>query len=123
MFHQAHHADKDMDASTALRFHPIEIAYSGLIRISIIPLIGIQLEHLLAYELVMLPIILFHHSNIKLNEFIDKRRFEACLLGWLLPLCCRLGMLLLHRGKLLLKLFDPCGKAFGCFCQKHDALN
>jgi sterol desaturase/sphingolipid hydroxylase (fatty acid hydroxylase superfamily) len=71
-FHQVHHADKDMDASTGLRFHPIEIMYSNIIRISIIPLIGIQLDHLLVYEILLLPIILFHHSNIKLSERIDK---------------------------------------------------
>ena len=71
-FHQAHHADKEMDASTGLRFHPGEIIYSNIIRISIIPLIGIQLEHLLIYEILLLPIILFHHSNIRLNESIDK---------------------------------------------------
>lgn len=71
-FHQVHHADKDMDVSTGLRFHPVEIIYSNVIRISIIPLIGAQLDHLLLYEILLLPIILFHHSNIKLNEKIDK---------------------------------------------------
>ena len=71
-FHLVHHTDKDMDASTGLRFHPIEIIYSNFIRISIIPLIGIQIDHLLLYEVVLLPIILFHHSNIRLNEKIDK---------------------------------------------------
>ncbi len=71
-FHQVHHADKDMDASTGLRFHPVEIIYSNLIRISIIPLIGFQLDHLLLYNILLLPITLFHHSNIKLNERIDK---------------------------------------------------
>jgi len=71
-FHQVHHADKDMDASTGLRFHPVEIFYSNIIRISIITLIGAQLDHLLVYEIVLLPIILFHHSNIRLNETADK---------------------------------------------------
>lgn len=70
-FHQVHHADKDMDASTGLRFHPTEIIYSNFIRISIIPILGIQLNHLLLYEALLLPIILFHHSNIKLNDKLD----------------------------------------------------
>jgi sterol desaturase/sphingolipid hydroxylase (fatty acid hydroxylase superfamily) len=71
-FHQVHHTDKDMDASTGLRFHPIEIIYSNFIRISIIPFLGLQLDHLLLYEILLLPIILFHHSNIILNENVDK---------------------------------------------------
>ena len=72
MFHQVHHSDKEMDASTGLRFHPIEIIYSHLIRILVIPLAGIQLEHLIVYEMLLLPIILFHHSNIKINETLDR---------------------------------------------------
>ncbi|MDW3095348.1 MAG: sterol desaturase family protein [Gammaproteobacteria bacterium] len=71
-FHQVHHADKDMDASTGLRFHPVEIIYSNLIRTCIIPLVGLQIDHLLAYEILLLPIILFHHSNIRINELTDK---------------------------------------------------
>lgn len=71
-FHQVHHADKDMDASTGVRFHTGEIIFSSLIRIAVIPVLGIQLNQLLLYELVLLPIILFHHSNIQLNEKIDR---------------------------------------------------
>lgn len=71
-FHQVHHSDKEMDASTALRFHPIEIIYSNTARIAIIPLLGIQLDHLIAYEIILLPVILFHHSNINLHEKFDK---------------------------------------------------
>ena len=70
-FHQVHHSDTEMDASTALRFHPIEIIYSNIARIAIIPILGIQLEHLIAYEIILLPIILFHHSNIKLSNRLD----------------------------------------------------
>ena len=71
-FHQVHHADKDMDASTGLRFHTIEIIYSNAIRMLIIPILGLQLEHLIVYEAILLPIIFFHHSNINLSESIDK---------------------------------------------------
>ncbi len=38
----------------------------------IIPIIGIQLEQLVVYEAILLPIILFHHSNIKLHQSLDK---------------------------------------------------
>lgn len=71
-FHQVHHSDKEMDASTGLRFHPIEIIYSNAIRIAIIPILGLQIEHLILYELILLPVILFHHSNITLSDTIDK---------------------------------------------------
>jgi sterol desaturase/sphingolipid hydroxylase (fatty acid hydroxylase superfamily) len=67
-----HHADKEMDASTGVRFHPIEIILSSMVRMAIIPLLGIQAGQLLMYELVLLPIILFHHSNIRLSETVDR---------------------------------------------------
>ncbi len=71
-FHQVHHSDKDMDASTGLRFHPVEIIISHTMRLALIPLAGLQLEHLIIYEFISLPIILFHHSNIRLDETVDK---------------------------------------------------
>lgn len=71
-FHQVHHADKELDASSGIRFHPIEIILSDSFRLAVIPLIGIQLEQLLIYNIVLIPIVLFHHSNIKLNEVIDR---------------------------------------------------
>lgn len=70
-FHQVHHSDKDMDASTGLRFHPVEIIISSISRIAVIPILGVEIEHLIIYELISLPIILFHHSNIKINNRID----------------------------------------------------
>ncbi len=71
-FHQVHHADKDMDASTGIRFHTVEIIYSNMARLIIIPILGLQLDHLLLYELLVLPVILFHQSNININETTDK---------------------------------------------------
>ena len=71
-FHQVHHADKDMDASTGVRFHTIEIIFSSMTRLVVIPVLGIQIDHLLIYELIAILVILFHHSNIKLNENLDR---------------------------------------------------
>ena len=71
-FHQVHHADKELDASSGVRFHTGEIILSDTFRLAVIPIIGIQLEQLLIYNAVLLPVVLFHHSNIKLNETIDR---------------------------------------------------
>ena len=38
--HQVHHADVDFDVSTALRFHPVEIALSMLIKIAVVLALG-----------------------------------------------------------------------------------
>ncbi|MEW4983901.1 MAG: sterol desaturase family protein [Cycloclasticus sp.] len=71
-FHAVHHSDAAMDASSAVRFHTVEIIYSSAIRLLILPLIGLSIEHLLVYELILLPVILFHHSNIMVPARLDK---------------------------------------------------
>ncbi|MFP4380585.1 MAG: sterol desaturase family protein [Candidatus Sumerlaeia bacterium] len=77
-FHRAHHTDTEMDASTAFRFHPGEIMLSTLLRLLVGPLlIGMSLWQILLYETIALPVILFHHSNIRMPEKWDLpiRRF------------------------------------------------
>ena len=71
-FHRVHHSDKELDASSGVRFHPGEIFLSTLARLLVIPLLGIQLSHLISYEIIMMSIVFFHHSNIRLNESSDQ---------------------------------------------------
>ncbi len=70
-FHQVHHADKDMDASTALRFHFGELFLSGLVRICLILILGFNLETLLTFDLCVTVIAIFHHSNLKLPLWFE----------------------------------------------------
>jgi sterol desaturase/sphingolipid hydroxylase (fatty acid hydroxylase superfamily) len=77
-FHRMHHSDLELNATSALRFHTGEIVFSSLLRLIVIPLIGMQFLHLLIYELCLQPVIIFHHSNIALPEKID--RVLRCLI-------------------------------------------
>jgi len=70
--HAVHHSDREMDASSAFRFHTGEIALSFLARLAVLPLLGMTMPQLLLYESVLLPVILFHHSNIRLPAGIDR---------------------------------------------------
>ena len=71
-FHRVHHTDRQMDASTALRFHVGEIFISFLVRLPVVALLGLSLFELLMYEALLQPIIIFHHSNVALPEKIDR---------------------------------------------------
>lgn len=71
-FHKVHHADAEMDASTGVRFHTGEVFLSTLSRIAVFPLLGLELQHLAVYELLALPVILFHHSNIGISARTDR---------------------------------------------------
>ncbi|MEX2528198.1 MAG: sterol desaturase family protein [Gemmatimonadota bacterium] len=70
-FHRMHHSDPDMDVSTGVRFHPGELILSSLARLAIIPLLGMELWQLAIYEAVLLPVILFHHSNVRIPRWMD----------------------------------------------------
>ena len=71
-FHQVHHSDPTMDVSTAYRFHFGEIIISSILRAGVIIVIGAELWHLALYELLMFPVVQFHHANISLPEKLDK---------------------------------------------------
>lgn len=71
-FHRVHHSDPAMDVTTAIRFHPGELLISTALRLAVIPLLGISLYQLLVYEMVLLPVILFHHSNVQFPERGDR---------------------------------------------------
>lgn len=70
-FHRMHHSDPEMDVSTGLRFHPGEQVLSALARLAVVPLLGMSLWHLAIYEAVLLPVILFHHSNLRIPRWLD----------------------------------------------------
>ena len=70
--HRVHHTDTAMDATTALRFHPGEIALSTLANGLVFVVLGMSLEAFVVYKAVMVAVILFHHSNIALPEGLDR---------------------------------------------------
>ena len=72
-FHKAHHVDLDMDASTALRFHPGELLLSVPWRAAQIRLLGISPLGLAVWQTATLMEIMFHHSNLKLPFWLERR--------------------------------------------------
>ena len=82
-FHAVHHSDADLDASTALRFHTGEIVLSSLARLAVLPVLGLSIGQLLGYETVLLPVILFHHSNIRVPEAVDRRLRAVIVTPWM----------------------------------------
>ena len=70
-FHRVHHSERELDASSGVRFHLGEVVLSALARMIVIPLLGISLFQLAIYEAVFLPLVLFHHSNVKLSKRIE----------------------------------------------------
>lgn len=82
-FHAVHHSDREMDATSAVRFHTGEIVFSGIARLLVLPLLGISLPMLLVYELLLLPVILFHHSNLRVARSADGALRAVIVTPWM----------------------------------------
>lgn len=72
-FHQVHHVDLDLDASTALRFHALEMALSVPWRAAQVLVFGVSTKGLALWQTLTLMEILFHHSNIRLPAGLERR--------------------------------------------------
>ena len=76
-FHRMHHTDTDFDVSTGLRFHPIEIIISMLIKLMAVAALGAPALAVLIFEVVLNATSMFNHSNVRLPLGLDRvlRRF------------------------------------------------
>jgi sterol desaturase/sphingolipid hydroxylase (fatty acid hydroxylase superfamily) len=72
-FHVVHHADLDLDATTALRFHFAELLLSVPWRAAQIVLIGVTPRAFSIWQTFLLVSILFHHSNVRLPQSAERR--------------------------------------------------
>jgi len=70
-FHAVHHLDKDIDVTTAIRFHPVEIVLSMLIKLAVISMLGPPLISVLLFEILLNGFALFNHSNIRISKNSD----------------------------------------------------
>jgi sterol desaturase/sphingolipid hydroxylase (fatty acid hydroxylase superfamily) len=70
--HRMHHADVEIDVSTGLRFHPIEIVLSMLIKIAVVVLVGAPVIAVIAFEVVLNATSMFNHSNAAMPVWLDR---------------------------------------------------
>ena len=69
--HQVHHADRDIDVTTGLRFHPVEIVISMLIKITSVAALGVPALAVVIFEVILNAMAMFNHSNIHLPRALD----------------------------------------------------
>jgi sterol desaturase/sphingolipid hydroxylase (fatty acid hydroxylase superfamily) len=72
-FHLVHHIDRDLDASTALRFHFGELLLSIPVRAMQMIVIGVDAQTLWIWQTILFASILFHHSNVRLPISVERR--------------------------------------------------
>ena len=70
-FHRMHHADLDFDATTGLRFHPLEILFSMGLKMLIIIAIGAPVLAVILFEIALSGGAVFNHSNVRLAGWLE----------------------------------------------------
>lgn len=70
--HRVHHADTDMDVTTAIRFHPVEIALSMLLKIGVVYLLGPAALAVVLFEIILNGTAMFNHANLRLPLWLDR---------------------------------------------------
>src|SRR5262249_17412200 len=69
--HRMHHADLEFDVTTGLRFHPIEILLSVMIKLAVVAALGAPAVAVLIFEVLLNATSMFNHSNIRIPLGFD----------------------------------------------------
>jgi sterol desaturase/sphingolipid hydroxylase (fatty acid hydroxylase superfamily) len=69
--HKVHHTDRDIDVTTAVRFHPVEIALSMLWKIVVVIPLGASPLAVFLFEVILNACAMFNHANIALPSWLD----------------------------------------------------
>ena len=70
--HRMHHADLDIDVTTGVRFHPVEIVLSMLIKFGVVALLGAPALAVLIFEVLLNATSMFNHSNVAMPAAVDR---------------------------------------------------
>jgi sterol desaturase/sphingolipid hydroxylase (fatty acid hydroxylase superfamily) len=70
--HMVHHADLDIDVTTGVRFHTIEILLSFGIKSAVILLLGPPAVAVLIFEVLLNATSMFNHSNVRMPLWLDR---------------------------------------------------
>jgi len=69
--HRVHHADRDLDVSSAIRFHPVEIGLSMLLKVGLVYALGPHFIAVIVFEILLNATALFTHANLRLPPKLD----------------------------------------------------
>ncbi|HEX9321692.1 MAG TPA: sterol desaturase family protein [Xanthobacteraceae bacterium] len=70
--HRMHHADLAFDVTTGVRFHPIEILLSMLIKLAVVAALGAPALAVVLFEVVLNATSMFNHGNVRIPERLDR---------------------------------------------------
>jgi sterol desaturase/sphingolipid hydroxylase (fatty acid hydroxylase superfamily) len=69
--HRMHHADLEFDVTTGVRFHPVEVLISMVIKLGAVAALGASALGVLAFEVLLNATSMFNHGNVRLPQHLD----------------------------------------------------
>ena len=70
--HRMHHADLEFDVTTGIRFHPLSILLSMLIKLAAVLALGPPVIAVLIFEVLLNATSMFNHSNLNIPPSLDR---------------------------------------------------
>ncbi len=70
--HMMHHADLDIDMTTGLRFHPVEIVVSMALKLAAVAALGAPPLAVVIFEVALNATSMFNHANVHVPEKADR---------------------------------------------------
>jgi sterol desaturase/sphingolipid hydroxylase (fatty acid hydroxylase superfamily) len=70
--HRMHHSDLEFDTTTGVRFHPVEILLSMLIKMAAVAALGAPAAAVIVFEMALNATSLFNHANLHLPLALDR---------------------------------------------------
>jgi len=70
--HRVHHADPDLDVTSALRFHPFEILISLFVKAAAIVALGVPPLAVIVFEVLLNGSAMFNHANVRLGAEVNR---------------------------------------------------
>ncbi|MDF0672936.1 MAG: sterol desaturase family protein [Nitrospira sp.] len=71
-FHMMHHSDLDLDVTSGVRFHPVEIIISTGVKALSVLVLGVAPLAIVIFEIVLNSTALFNHSNVRMPLALDR---------------------------------------------------
>lgn len=71
--HKVHHSDNNMDVTTAIRFHPLELLLSLVYKAAIVIVLGGSAVAVIIWELLFFIGPAFNHSNLRVPSWLDSK--------------------------------------------------
>ncbi len=70
--HRMHHADLEFDVTTGLRFHPVEVVLSMVIKIAVVAALGAPAIAVIIFEVLLNATSMLNHSNIRIAAGFER---------------------------------------------------